>query len=97
VDAKGNTISESTYNNLNLPHTVTDSTGNTTTYTYNSLGKVSIAIDSMNNRKEYSYNFRGQSTYVKDANNGESFACYDKLGNVRQRDDSLVPLTQSLN
>ncbi len=39
LDAKGNVVSETTYNSLNLPATVVDSVGKTTTYTYNALGR----------------------------------------------------------
>lgn len=82
LDAKGNTVSETVYNCLNLPATVTDAQGKTTTYTYNALGKVATVTDSMNHRQEYSYNARGQNTSVRDANNGLSSAQYDVLGNI---------------
>ena len=81
-DAKGNVVSEMVYNCLNLPASVVDATGKTTTYTYTPLGKVETSIDSLNNRQEYSYNSRGQSTSVRDANNSISTAEYDFIGNI---------------
>ena len=74
--------SESTYNALNLPLTVTDAAGKTTTYTYNALGKVESVTDSMNHRSEYGYNARGLNTSVRDAANGTSTVTYDAMGNV---------------
>lgn len=52
IDAKGNTISETVYNCLNKPATVTDAMGKATTYTYTALGKVESIVDSLNNRQE---------------------------------------------
>ena len=78
----GNTISETVYNCLNQPLTVTDAMGKATTYTYNALGKVESVTDSLNHRTEFTYNSRGQNTEVRDATNNVSSATYDLLGNV---------------
>lgn len=82
TDAKGNTISETKYNCLNLPITITDAMGKAITYTYTARGKVKSVVDSMNHRSEFTYNSRGQNTSVRDANNSTSTAEYDLLGNV---------------
>ena len=82
VDAKGNTVSETVYNCLNLPDSVIDSTGKTTNYVYNELGKVYTATDSMGRVQKFLYNSRGQNTSVEDANNMLSTAQYDFLGNI---------------
>ena len=82
TDAKNNVISETVYNSLNQPLTVTDAMGKVTTYTYNALGKVESGTDSLNHRTEFTYNSRGQNTQVRDAANNVSSATYDILGNV---------------
>ena len=89
TDAKGNTISETVYNALNKPLTVTDAMGKSTTYTYNELGLVKTVTDSMNHVSQYTYNSRGQNTVVCDAINGESKAVYDLLGNVTRLEGPL--------
>lgn len=92
-DAKGNTISETVYNCLNKPLTVTDAMSKSTTYTYNEHGLVETVNDSMNHISEYSYNSRGQNTAVRDAANGESEATYDLLGNVTKLEGPLGGVT----
>lgn len=82
TDAKGNIISETVYNCLNQPLTVTDAMGKETTYTYNALGKVESVTDPLNHRTELAYNSRGQNTSVRDAANNTSTSTYDLLGNV---------------
>jgi len=52
TDAKNNVISETVYNSLNQPLTVTDAMGKVTTYTYNEIGKVERVTDSLNHRTE---------------------------------------------
>ena len=89
TDAKNNTVSETVYNALNKPLTVTDAMGKSTTYTYNELGLVETVTDSMNHVSEYTYNSRGQNTAVRDALNGESEATYDLLGNVTRLEGPL--------
>ena len=89
TDAKGNTISETVYNALNKPLTVTDAMGKSTIYTYNELGLVETVTDSMNHVSEFTYNSRGQNTAVRDALNGESEATYDLLGNVTRFEGPL--------
>ncbi len=81
IDAKGKTITEKTYNSLNLPHVVKDSTG-TTTHLYNALGKVETITDQYNNTRTFSYNSRGLNSSVRDALNNDSSADYDFLGNL---------------
>ena len=73
IDAKGNTISETVYNSLNKPASVTDAMGKTITYTYTALGKVESVVDSLNNRQEFTYDSMGRNTVVRDA-----------LNNIRQ-------------
>ena len=82
TDAKGNTISETVYNYLNLPLTITNAMGKTTTYTYTALGKIESVTDSLNHRNEYTYNSRNQNISVRDVANNTSTATYDLLGNV---------------
>ena len=82
TDGKGNTVNETVYNFLNLPTSVTDVLGLSTTYTYNALGKVATITDAMDRCSEFFYNARGMNTSVKDPDDNTSSKTYDALGNV---------------
>ena len=82
TDAKGNIISSTVYNSLNLPSSVTDAAGKSTEYTYNSLGKVATITDPLNQVKTFEYNSRGQNVKVTDPLNGVSTAAYNAFGKV---------------
>ena len=82
TDAKGKIVSQTTYDALNRPLTVTDAMGKATTYTYNAIGKVKSVTDAFNNQSEYSYDKLGRNTAVVDANDNTSSITYDTLGNV---------------
>ena len=81
TDAKGNVVSETAYNELNLPSEVSYISGNTVTYEYDSIGRATMVTDALCNTKQYMYNYRGQNTAVIDAAGNTSSTAYDVLGN----------------
>ena len=83
-DAKNNVISETQYNDLNKPVSITDAMGKKTEYTYNALGLVQTVTDPKGQVTEFAYDACGRNTSVKDALGNISTATYDALGNVIQ-------------
>ena len=79
TDAKGNVILSKTYNNRNLPATITDANG-TRTYTYNALGKPVSVTDAIGT-KQFAYDNMGRNTQVTDEAEGVSSTVFNKLGN----------------
>ena len=81
-DAKNNVISETQYNDLNKPVSITDAMGKKTEYTYNALGLVQTVTDPKGQVTEFAYDACGRNTSVKDALGNTSTATYDALGKV---------------
>lgn len=78
TDAKGNVILSKTYNNRNLPVTVTDAEG-TRTYTYNAAGKPLTVTDAFGT-KQFAYDDMGRNTQVTDEANGVSTTTFNLMG-----------------
>ncbi len=78
TDAKGNVILSKTYNNRNLPATVTDANG-TRTYTYNALGKPLTITDAIGT-KQFAYDAMGRNIQVTDEAGGISTSTFNAMG-----------------
>ena len=80
-DAYGDTMSETQYNSLNQPISITDAKG-TRTFTYTATGKTATVTDAAGNTQTYTYDEVGNNTLVKDVLGNNSTSVYDKLGNI---------------
>ncbi len=78
TDAKGNVILSKTYNNRNLPVTVTDANG-TRTYAYNAMGKPISVTDAIGT-KQFAYDDMGRNTQVTDEAEGVSTTTFNAMG-----------------
>ena len=94
TDPEGNTVSETVYNELNLPAQVKNAAGKTTSYTYTPLGKVESVTDPLGEITEYFYDACGRNSSVLDASGHESRMQYDWLGNVTVLSGPLHGATQ---
>ena len=82
IDPDGNVITETQYNELNLPRVSTDATGRTMSFSYNVLGKINTVTDAQGNHRTFAYDVCGRNNTVTDDLGGVSSAEYDLLGNV---------------
>ncbi len=80
-DAYGNAITETEYNELNQPVSITDAKG-TRTFTYTATGKTATVTDAAGNTQTYEYDAVGNNTSVEDVLGNNSTSVYDKLGNI---------------
>ena len=83
-DADGALLTDTTYNNLNLPQTFTDATGKSLSYLYNELVKIQNISDALGHDQSYGYDACGRNTSVSEENYGTSSVEYNLLGNVKK-------------
>jgi RHS repeat-associated protein len=82
-------IASATYNAQHLPLTVTDASGQTTTYTYNSFGEVLTVTDPKNETTTFAYDSNGYLQGISGPIAGTTTTFgYDGFGRVRTVTDS---------
>jgi RHS repeat-associated protein len=78
-----------TYNGQHLPLTVTDASGQTTTYTYNAAGQVLTVTNAKNETTTYAYDANGRLQSITGAVAGATTTfTYDALSRVRTVTDA---------
>jgi RHS repeat-associated protein len=86
-DAYGNIISNTVYDETDLPYIQEDALGNRVTSKYDSMRRLVEVIDALNRSTKYVYDKMSRLATVTDAAEGESKQAFDSDGNLKSITD----------